>query len=56
MLRSKVSFYGIINVYDQLEMQKLKNEKMERENEILKKAVRELRLEIDKLKVTPNKK
>lgn len=46
MLRSKVSFYGIIKVYDQLEMQKLKNEKMERENELLKDMVRQLRADI----------
>ena len=34
-LRSKVSFYGVMKLFDQNDLQKLTNEKLQRENDML---------------------
>ena len=42
-LRSKVSFYGIIKLFDQNDQQKIINEKLQKENDLMKEMMKEQR-------------
>ena len=49
-LRSKVSFYGIMKLFDANEHQKVTNEKLQRENDLMKEMLKQQGKMIEQLK------